>query len=241
MNIRKLVVELIGTFFFVLTIGLVVLGASPVNAAIAPLAIGSALMVMVYAGGHISGGHYNPAVTLAVWIRGRIATRDVIPYWVAQVLGAVLAGLLAIYLRGHPAPNGTAPDTTRSIIVEILYMFALAYVVLNTATSKATAGNSFYGLAIGFTVVIGAFAAGSISGGAFNPAIAIGLGTMELIKPAHVVVLVLANLVGGALAGFVFRFLNPDDLEPLPDRVDRPAATVQSAGGRRSNLRAARR
>ncbi len=215
---RKLVVELIGTFFFVLTIGLVAVGVDAVNGAIAPLAIGSALMVMVYAGGHISGGHYNPGVTLAVWIRGRIATGDVIPYMVAQVLGAVLAGLLVVYLKGHAGTVEKDPDSIRSVIVEILYMFALAYVVLNTATSKATAGNSYYGLAIGFTVVIGAFAAGPISGGAFNPAIAVGLGTMGVAKAGHVVVLVLSNLVGGALAGFVFRYLNPDDLEPLPVR-----------------------
>ena len=212
---RKLVVEFIGTFFFILTIGLVVIGRSPDDLAIAPLAIGASLMVMVYAGGHISGGHYNPAVTLAVWIRGRIATAEVIPYWVAQVLGGVAAGSLVVYLRGHSATVEQDPDTLRSIIVEVLYMFALAYVVLNAATARATAGNSFYGLAIGFTVVIGAFAAGPISGGAFNPAIAIGLGTMGLAKAPHVIVLVLSNLAGGTIAGLLFRFLNPDDLEPL--------------------------
>ena len=222
MNIRKLTVELIGTFFFVLTIGLVVVGATPVNGAIAPLAIGSALMVMVYAGGHISGGHYNPAVTLAVWIRGRLATREILPYWFAQVLGAVLAGLLTVYLKGQPAPVEKGPETIPSVIVEILYMFALAYVVLNVATSKATAGNSYYGLAIGFTVVIGAFAAGPISGGAFNPAIATGLGVMGVIKSSQVLTLILANLVGGVLAGLAFRFLNPDDLEPLAPTPNQP-------------------
>ena len=104
------------------------------------------------------------------------------------------------------------------IIVEVIYTFTVADVVLNVATSRATAGNSYYGLAIGFAVVIGAFAAGPISGGAFNPAIAVGLGTMGVAKWAHVVVLILANLAGGAIAGFVFRFLNPHDLEPLPVR-----------------------
>ena len=222
---RKLVVEFIGTFFFILTIGLVVIGRSPENLAIAPLAIGASLMVMVYAGGHISGGHYNPGVTLAVWIRGRIATGEVIPYWIAQVLGGVAAGLLVVYLDGKSGTVEKDPDTLRSIVVEVLFMFALAYVVLNAATSKATAGNSFYGLAIGFTVVIGAFAAGPISGGAFNPAIAIGLGTMGLAKAPHVIVLVLSNLVGGTLAGLIFRFLNPDDLEPLAPAVA-PSADI---------------
>lgn len=231
MLLRKLVVEFIGTFFFILTIGLVVVGAKPNDLSVAPLAIGSALMVMVYAGGHLSGGHYNPGVTLAVWVRGRIATGEVIPYWVAQVLGAVAAALLVVYLKGHSGAVEKDPDTIRSVIVEVLYMFALAYVVLNAATSRATAGNSFYGLAIGFTVVIGAFAAGPISGGAFNPAIAVGLGTMGVARWAHVLVLVLADLGGGALAGLVFRFLNPDDLDPLPVVADR-AEAARHAGAR---------
>ena len=212
MDFRKLVVELIGTFFFVLTIGQVVVGTKPEDGLIPALAIGSALMVMVYAGGHISGGHYNPAVTLSVWVRGRFPTRDVIPYWVAQVGGAALAGLLVVYLKGKSAVPGPDPDTIRTVIVEILYTFALAYVVLNSATSKATAGNSYYGLAIGFTVLIGVFAVGSISGGAFNPAVAVGVGVMGVAKMAHVGVLIGANLVGGLIAGLIFRFLNPDDL-----------------------------
>src|SRR5437868_1170848 len=95
---NKYIAEFIGTFFLVLTIGCaVVIGGAGV---IAPLAIGAALMVMVYAGGHISGGHYNPAVTLAVWIRGRCATKDVVPYWVAQLAAAIVASLVLNYLKG---------------------------------------------------------------------------------------------------------------------------------------------
>ena len=188
------------------------IGTKPDDGVIAPLAIGSVLMVMVYAGGHISGAHYNPAVTLAVWLRGRFPTANLIPYWVAQVLGAILAGLLVVYLKGHSGAVDKDPDTVRSIIVEVLYTFALCYVVLNAATSKATAGNSFYGLAIGFTVLVGAFAVGSISGGAFNPAVAVGVGVMGLAKAGHIGALIGANFVGGALAGALFRFLNPDDL-----------------------------
>ena len=212
MDIRKLLVEMIGTFFLVLTIGQVVIGTKPTDGVIAPLAIGSVLMVMVYAGGHISGAHYNPAVTLAVWVRGKFPAANIIPYWFAQVLGAVLAGLLVVYLKGQSASVEKDPDTIRSLIVEVIYTFALAYVVLNVATSKATSGNSYYGLAIGFTVLVGAFAVGAISGGAFNPAVAVGVGVMGLAKPAHVGVLIGANLVGGLLAGLTFRFLNPDDV-----------------------------
>ena len=212
MNSRKLLVELIGTFFLVFTIGLVVVGRMPNDGLIPPLAIGSILMVMVYAGGHISGGHFNPAVTLGVWIRGRCATAEVIPYWVAQILGAVAAGLLVTYLKGTAPVAAKDPDMIRSIIVEVLYTFALVYVVLNVATSKTTAGNSYYGLAIGFTVLVGAFAAGPISGGAFNPAVAVGLGVMGVTKLIQVGILVGATLAGGVLAGFTFRFINPDDL-----------------------------
>ncbi len=210
-NIRKYAVEMIGTFFFILTIGQCVVGRSATDGVIPPLAIGFALMVMVYAGGHLSGGHYNPAVTLAVWIRGRCATADVLPYIVAQVGGASLAALLVIYLKGHPGQPGPPPDAVKSFIVETLFTFALGYVVLNTATSKATAGNSFYGLAIGSTVLVGAFAVGAISGGAFNPAVAVGIAILNLITVNHLVVLLLANFAGGALAGLAFRILNPDD------------------------------
>jgi aquaporin Z len=207
---RKYLVELIGAFFLVLTVGQCVID-NPTGV-IAPLAIGSALMVMVYAGGHISGGHYNPAVTLAVWIRGRCPLADVIPYFVAQVLGAVLAAVVVIYLKGHQAtPGGPDPDPAKSFLVELLFTFALAYVVLNVATSKATAGNSNYGLAIGFTVMVGAFAVGAISGGAFNPAVAIGVTVMGLAKAGHLAVLLAGTFAGGALAGLTFKFLNPDD------------------------------
>jgi aquaporin Z len=208
-SIGKYVVELIGTFFLVLTVGLCVL--KPDAGAIAPLAIGSALMVMIYAGGHISGAHYNPAVTLAVWIRGRCATADVVPYWIAQFAGAALAGLTVTYLRGDFGSPGPDPVLPKAFLVEFLFTFALAYVVLNVATSKATAGNSFYGLAIGFTVMVGAFAVGSISGAAFNPAVAVGVTIMNLVKLNVVWVHLIADLAGGAVAGLVFKFLNPGD------------------------------
>lgn len=236
MDLRKVTVELIGTFFFVLTIGQVVVDATQANSVIAPLAIGSALMVMVYAGGHISGGHYNPAVTLAVWIRGRCPGRDVVPYWIAQAIGAGLAGAVVIYLKGHPADVANDPNVARSLVAETLYTFALAYVVLNCATSKVTAGNSFYGLAIGFTVLIGAFAVGSISDGAFNPAVALGLGVMGVARPGHVAILVAADLVGGLLAGLAFRYLNPDDLEPLAAVTEHPRS-LQAKAERRAKRR----
>lgn len=145
---KKLLTEFVGTFFLVLTIGLVVLNGTPA----APLAIGSALMIMVYMGGHISGGHYNPAVTLAVLARGAMERRDVIPYWVAQIAGSLAAAAVVALVTGSTFAPAPAPDAgvLAPLVVELLFTFALALVVLNTATAEEMAGNSYFGLAIGF-------------------------------------------------------------------------------------------
>ena len=170
-NFKKYIVEFIGTFFLVLTIGTcVLLGTKGV---IAPLAIGFALMVMVYAGGHISGGHYNPAVSLAAVVRGALPAKEWFPYTLSQLLGGILAAYIANYLAGGAAISDAVFKFTNIIIAEFLFTFALCYVVLFTATSKKTEGNSYFGLAIGSTVMVGAFAVGKICLGAFNPAVAL--------------------------------------------------------------------
>jgi aquaporin Z len=207
---NKYVVEFIGTFFLVATIGFTVL--KPADAgAMAPLAIGSALMVMIFAGGHISGAHYNPAVTLAVFLRGKCPRTDVVPYWVAQILAGVVAAAVVLFMKGNPTVEAATPDIPKALIAEFLYTFALCYVVLNAATAKGTSGNSFYGLAIGFTVLTGAYSVGAISGGAFNPAVAVGITVMGLSAIANIWIFLVANLAAGAAAGFAFRALNPDD------------------------------
>jgi aquaporin Z len=208
---RKYVVELIGTFFLVFTVGATVTG----GVTLAPLAIGSVLMVMVYAGGHISGGHYNPAVTMAALVRGRIGFGDAVGYWIAQLVGGLFAALI---VRAVVTPAASAKTLTLSghamaaaFVVELLFTFALAFVVLNVATSKDHPDNSFYGLAIGFTVMVGAFTVGGISGGVFNPAVAIGGATMGLFAWPTLWLYLVAELGAGALAGLVFRALNRDD------------------------------
>ena len=207
---KKYLVEFIGTFFLVFTVGMTVIGHDP-NNFLLPLAIGSALMIMVYAGGHVSGGHYNPAVTLAVWLRGRCATADVPIYWISQILGALIASQVVLYLKGNPTVTPAEIKIIPALIAEFVGTFALAYVVLNVATAKATAGNSFYGLAIGFTVVVMAFALGGVSGGAFNPAVATGITIMHLEKAANLWLYLVANFGGGALAAVTFKFINPED------------------------------
>jgi aquaporin Z len=206
---KKHLVEFIGMFLFVLTVGMVVI--DPGIGSLAPLAIGSVLMVLVYAGGHISGGHYNPAVTLAVWLRGRCKTSDVAPYWIAQILGAFAASQVALYLKGHPTVVPQEINVTHALIAEFIGTFALCYVVLNVATAKGTAANSNYGLAIGFTVMVMAFAFGGISGGAFNPAIATGITVMRLENAANFWVYLVGDFAGGALAAVAFKYINPED------------------------------
>ena len=206
---RKYIAEFIGTFFLVLTVGCTVIPAA--SGVIAPLAIGAALMVMVYAGGHVSGGHFNPAVTLAVFTRGRCDAKDVVPYWIAQLLAAVAAAWAAVYLVGKAGTPVQITNVPVAFLAEFLFTFALAYVVLNSATSKDTANNSFYGLAIGMTVMVGAFSVGSISGGAFNPAVALGAMMMQLIKISDVWIHIIADLAGGLVAALAFKFLNPTD------------------------------
>jgi aquaporin Z len=206
---KKYIAEFIGTFFLVLTVGCTVIPGAP--GVIAPLAIGGALMVMVFAGGHISGGHFNPAVTLAVFLRGRCDAKDVVPYWVAQLAAAIAAAFVAVFLVGKSGTPMEIASIPQALLAEFLFTFALAYVVLNSATAKGTANNSFYGLAIGMTVMVGAFSVGSISGGAFNPAVALGIGMMKLVKISQIWVHISADLVGGMLAALTFRLLNPDD------------------------------
>jgi len=193
----------------VLTVGCSVIpGAAGVIPAIA---IGAVLMVMIFAGGHISGGHFNPAVTFAIFIRGRLELKDVIPYWLAQIAAGVVAAFVAVWLVGK---DGTPLEITNIPVVfvaEFLFTFALAYVVLNCATAKGTLDNSFYGLAIGFTVLAGIFAVGAISGGAFNPAVATGAAVMKLLKISDIWIHVVAELAAGLIAGLTFKFLNPTD------------------------------
>jgi len=207
---RRYAQELIGTFFLVLTIGCTDIAAGP--GVIPPLAIGAILMVMVYAGGHISGAHYNPAVTLGVFIRGKCPAADVVPYMAAQVFGAVAAALLVMFFKtGQAHSPFVAQSTAAALAAEFFFTFALVYVVLNTATAKATQGNSYFGLAIGFTVMAGAFAVGDVSGGAFNPAVAAGVTLMGLVSPTMLWIYLTADFLGGMAAALVFKSLNPGD------------------------------
>jgi aquaporin Z len=214
---RKLAVEFIGTFFLVLTVGMAVATAG----ALAPLAIGAVLMVMVFAGGHVSGGHYNPAVSTAVFLRGKLRLNEYVAYVGVQLLAAVVAAGAVSLLGYTPSSAVAVAGAGKMLIAEFLFTFALAYVVLNVATADDTEGNSFYGLAIGFTVAAGALAVGSVSGGAFNPAVALGATVMGLFPWAHLWIYLVANFAGGAAAAYAFRLTQPVDVARA---ARRPAA-----------------
>ncbi|MFA5835068.1 MAG: aquaporin [Bacteroidota bacterium] len=206
---NKYIVEFIGTFFLVMVVGLTVI--EPGAGMFAPLAIGCTLMIMVYAGGPISGGHYNPAVTLGVWMRGKCDTKDLLPYIAVQVLGGIAASLVVGFQKGSPTLTPLVPDIAKSLLNEFLFTFALVYVVLNVATSKKSSGNSYFGMAIGFTVVVGAFAGGNISGGAYNPAVATGITMMGLTSMSNIWIYLVGNFAGGAAAAMIYKIANPDE------------------------------
>ena len=220
---RKLAVEFIGMFLFVFTVGMATNKAGA--GALAPLAIGSILMVMVFAGGHVSGGHFNPAVSTAVLLRGRMAANEFVAYLVTQFAAAVVAGLLVRYVGGRE-PHAVVASAGKMLIVEFLFTFALAWVVLHVATARGTEGNSFYGLAIGFTVVAGALAVGGISGGAFNPAIALGAMVTGLFEWSNIWIYLLANFAGGAAAAMVFLYTQPAEKALGDVRAAEPVDTV---------------
>ena len=212
---KNYLVEFIGTFFLVLVICL-----SGGNM-LAPIAIGAVLMVMVYMGGHISGAHYNPAVTLAVFLRGKIGAKDAGIYIVTQILGSLAAALLFNLIWGvsigGPKPN-TEINVLKPLAIEIVFTFALALVVLSVATSKKTAGNHYYGIAIGCTVLAGAIAGGGISGGAFNPAVGIGpilidqfLGSCHCNPMQFLWIYLAGPFAGAAGAAVAYKIINPDE------------------------------
>ena len=213
---NKNITELIGTYFLVLTIGLTTgVHGTP----LAPLAIGSMLMVMVYMGGPISGAHYNPAVTLAAWMRKKISGSGALSYMLFQVIGSFLAAL-TVYLIYYKSmiPPADLPGFQyhlKPLMLEAIFTFALASVVMNVAMSKKSAGNSYFGLAIGFTVAASAFAAGPVSGGAFNPAVAFGPTLMDTITGGnslnHLWFYLVGPFGGAAAAAIVYKFMNPDE------------------------------
>jgi aquaporin Z len=212
---KKPLVEFVGTFFLTFTVATAaVLGS---GGTLAAFAIGIVLAVMIYAGGHISGGHYNPSVTLSVFIRARCPAKDLVPYFVAQLAAAVVAAWLAKNVMAPALGEAAkitpfvAGNTGAIVLAEFLFTFALTWVVLCSATAKATAGNSFYGLAIGGTVLVGAITVGGISLGAFNPAVTTLLVVIGKLPVADCWMHLLPQIIASVASAILFRFTHADD------------------------------
>jgi len=219
----KYMMELIGTGILVLTIQLSVgLGAS-----LAPLAIGVVLISLVYAGGPISGSHYNPAISLAIMFRGKMDRSEMLMYWVFQLLGGVLGAVLGGMIGGTfvAISIGEGHTELQAFLAEVAFTFLLCFVALGVATHSDASDNHYYGVAIGLVVMSGAITVGPISGGAFNPAVALGLGLAkrDVIHTVYIASTVAANLLGGVGAALMFSLVAPEQC-------------VGTAGGRQSGL-----
>lgn len=207
--------ELVGTAIFVFIIQLAATGSST----LAPLAIGFGLAAIVYTCFPLSGGHLNPAVTLAALLRGKISSNDAILYWVFQIVGALIGALLGGIVAGKAAAPavGASHNFLQAWLAELIFTAALCYVVLGTATSSEAKNNSYYGFSIGVVVFVGVVAAGDISGGAFNPAVVIGLMAIKnfwkLWKVGYALWIILAQLLGGVLGAFFFYITAPEEFE----------------------------
>ena len=199
---QKLIAEFVGTFFLALTICTAAVHGSAGD--YAPFAIAATLMVMIYGVGHISGAHFNPAVTVAVWLRGACEKDDVAPYIAVQIIAGALAAL-ASELFAKTSVTALEMDSTQALGAEFLYTFALVFVILNVATSEATEGNGYYGAAIALVVLAGALTVGEISGGSFNPAVTGALFVSGRVDVADLWIHLVPQFIAGILAVQAFK------------------------------------
>ena len=201
---QKLTTEFIGTFFLSLTICTAAVYGSAGE--YAPFGIAATLMVMIYAGGHISGAHYNPAVTVSIYLRGACEKDEVLPYIISQVIAAISAAIVVEYLLFPDALSPVATELgTDAVVAELLFTFALAYVILNVATSESTSGNGYFGAAIALVVLAGAITVGSISLASFNPAVTSALIVSGKLTLADSWMHFVPQFVGAVLATYVYK------------------------------------
>jgi aquaporin Z len=207
----KYIYEFVGTFFLVFTVGMVIV--SPGAGMWAPIAVGAILSVMIFACAHVSGGHLNPAVSFAAFLRGSIKYNDMLLYWLAQLAAGVIGGYFTIYFKGGPSTMALNLDYVMGLVAEFLFGFALCYVYLNVSTSKETRGNSYYGIAVGFTVLAGSYAVGMASGAVFNPAVALGNSIMNISSWPNLWIYFVGNFVGAGVAAWLFNATHPKEVK----------------------------
>lgn len=200
---KKYIIEFIGTFFLILTI------AFTGN----PIAIGAVLTALVYMGGYISGAHYNPAVTLALLINKKITTPLALRYMLTQFGAGIAAAAVYLAIHGEKFVPKLAKHVSISsaLLIEILFTFLLASVVLHVAATDKTKGNNYYGIAIGFTILAAALVGGPISGGAFNPAVGVSPLLFDInhlnSNIVNILIYLIGPFLGGIVAGFVYRII----------------------------------
>lgn len=197
--------ELIGTFLLALTFGLTMV--PPNVGPLAPLAIGVGLAGLVYAGREISGAYYNPAVSLACWMGGRLRAKDAGLLVVAQVAGALAAGALVVFIRSGSVTPLITLEPAKALIAEFVFAFALAVVYLSVTTPGRERSSS--GLAAGFVVMAGMYATIPISGGVFNPSLALSNAVTGLATWESLWIYLLAELAGGVSAALLWKFVAP--------------------------------
>lgn len=212
----KAITEFLGTFFLVLFIGLAVSGAG----ALAPVAIGVGLAILVYMGGHISGAHYNPAVTIALAAIGKVRRADIPVYLIAQFVGGLLGAVASAVFTGSGMAVAPAKGATLLTAgsVEVLFTALLVLVICNVAASDRTKGNQFYGFAIGGTILAAAFAGGPISGGAFNPAVGLAFNLVQLLRDelanGPILLYLIAPVLGGLFGAIIFKIQESGSATP---------------------------
>jgi aquaporin Z len=215
MDKRKLLTEFIGTFFLMLTIAMVVKSGKATG--FEPIAIGGMIMALIYAGGPVSGAHYNPAVSIAAFIRGIMTINEMVAYIGAQIVAAIFAAVTSsALLQGIATENANLPlekiDIIPALLAEFFGTFVMVFVILNVATSKRSEGNSYFGLAIAMVVIGIIYAFGPVSGGMFNPAVMAGACVANILEPATSWIYLVGEILGAVIAAIVFRFLNSEDL-----------------------------
>jgi len=207
----KYVAEFVGTYLLVFTVGCNVLSGSPIWAA---TSIACILMVSIYALGGVSGANFNPAVSVALGLSNKLDWQTAGIYCVVQIVAGICAGLSygALFFKVFNLAPGAGFGWWEALLAEVLYTFMLCFVVLNVATAKKNAGNQFYGLAIGFVIIAGGYAAGNISGGAFNPAVALGIDVSSAgLGFGWGFAYTGYELLGAGLAAAMFRVVRPDE------------------------------
>jgi aquaporin Z len=216
MTYKKYIAEFIGTFF--LTLAVCMTTFSKVSADIQPIAIGMTLMALIYTMGYMSGAHFNPAITIGIWLRGRIDSKDAGIYIVAQLVGAAAAALISgVLISAKPQLAPVAITTPQyfsmipALLAELIGAFALMWIVLNVATTKTLEGNNFYGITIGLGLTGLIYIFGSVSGSVFNPAVAMATCITQFNSWQNIWIGLVGTIAGAALAAVLFKFINSDE------------------------------